>query len=627
MPNPTDDRVRDLVMARYKHSRDSFTAYHHKAVRLYNAYRMWNRGSYQAHRNNITVPMIFSMVWSDIARKTQTSFKSNDVIDVFGYGPEDRAVAEKNRILLNAELKDTRIFQKAIANMANGDIAGAGITQTGWKHEEKTLKQRSSQAHPITGELLEQVRARKVTTFDGPDVRVWDPVDVFPQPGVPDPFDLEWVIVKYVLNMDDIEALVAAEHFDASGMSGLRFAGEMAHAHRQFRETDEHKDARYNAETRLSNETRPLHERSVVLHEMWGIAPSDFADEEGIIDRVITIANGQVVMRNRPIPFDHGRIPFHFYRPTPDQHFLFGPSKADIIEKFQWSASRLASAKLDILDLNADPMWYSNRFANVDRRNLTTAPGRILEGDGAPGEAFMPISPDLRAMQNLYPEIDWLDRQGQKTSGIVDDVVSGFGGGGDQTAREFVGRQENVSIRLMLESRILEETWLEPLVRDFISLNQQFLETPREISMLGGNIFDPHTGEPLPMEEARINDDDLNLDYDVRARGSSQILPQAIKQQNWALLSQQINANPLNLQMINQEAFLRETFRLFDVTDVDTFLNVPPKQQVALQNAVQSGIIGSGGGGENAQAGGQVGDATNLSPIGGMEGINATLTT
>ena len=134
---PEHEHTIDCVMSRFSYSRDTFSSFHMNCVRNYNHYRMWNTGSYQTHRNNIVVPLIFSMVWADIARKISTSYPSNQIIDVFGYGPEDRPAAEKNRVLLNSQLKDTRMFTKAINVLANGDICGAGIAQLSWKNEER----------------------------------------------------------------------------------------------------------------------------------------------------------------------------------------------------------------------------------------------------------------------------------------------------------------------------------------------------------------------------------------------------------------------------------------------------------------------------------------------------------
>ena len=116
------------------------------------------------------------------------------------------------------------------------------------------------------------------------------------------------------------------------------------------------------------------------------------------------------------------------------------------------------------------------------------------------------------------------------------------------------------------------------------------------------------------------------------ALGTTNAIPRAIKQQNWTLLMQMVSANPLAAGLVNQVAFWRETFQLFDVKNVDEFMEVPPEQQQAMAQLAQMGAFGKGPGGAGAVGGGnqsnspaEMGDANTLSPTGGLEGINASL--
>lgn len=614
----------DLVMSRYEFSRDAFTTFHLRSARLYNAYRTWTQGRFQRHRNYVPLPLLFSMVWADVARKVNTSFATNQIVDAFGYGPEDRPVTEKNKILLNAQFKDMGMFRKAVNIISSGDMYGAGISMLGWQYEEQDVVKRRQQAIPITGELVESLETERRVMFDGPNTRYVDVIDWFPQPNVPNPEDLGWAVVKYTLDFDEFEVLVEQGIFDRSALEEIRFTNEVEDQSARLG-LAEASDLRHGNEHMAR--IKEKFARPVTIFEYWGTVPREFAqaspDERGSVHRVLSVANGRVLARNRINPYAHGRLPFHVHRPLPDLHFLYGPSKIEMAERLQWLGSRFASQKADSLDLFGDPSFYLYSAANVDTRNLFTAPGRIFEGDVPANEAIQPITPDLRGLAGIDQEIAFLNEMLQRTTGIIDDV-QGISSGPRETARAFVGRQENVSIRLLLESRVLEETWLEPLARDMIQLNRQFLQTPREVRILGGNMFDPLSGQQLTPEQARIEADDLNLDYDVRALGATQALPKAVKQQNWVLLTQQIHSNPFWLAMMNQEAFLRETLRLFEVTDVDQFLNVPPKQQVLMAQLNQAGMLGNARE-PRAESPAQVGDATQLPPLGGLEGLNVGL--
>ena len=612
------DAAIDLVNERHRYSRDAFTVYHHKVNRLYNSYRAWHSGQFQAFRNNVSVPLLYSVIWSDVARKMNTSFASNDVVDVFGYGPEDAPVARKNKILLNAQLKDAEVYDKAIDLITSADIYGTSIAHVGWKFVQREVARREGFNGPLSGKRFERVVTDDVVLFDGPNFDLIDIIDFFPQPNVPRASDLGWVVVRYTKSLQEVEQMVEDGIFLESGLTKIKIAGLRAETEKSLLEN--------TGTIRHGNQQPGLLRKDkfanpIEFLELWDLdVPRGMAKDDRP-SRVITVANGVALMRDEPNPLEHGQLPFVIYRALPDPHFLFGPGKVEMAEKLQAAASRLSSQKLDTLDLFADPAFYINSSAGIEMRNMFMRPGRIFEGDAPPGEAIMPISPDLRGTQNLYNEIEQLWSWLQQSTGIIEDTVQGGGASSRQTAREFLGRQENVSIRLLLESRIFEETCLEKIVQQFIGLNRQFLPTPRELKILGGNMTDYLTGQQVDPEERRIYEDELGRDYDVKARGATQVLPKAAKQQNWALLLQMITQNPLAISMLNWQAIFKETFRLFEVINHDEFLNVPPQQQQAIAQSAQLGILG-GGKGANSPA--NAADETTAPPTAGFEGINAT---
>jgi hypothetical protein len=92
--------------------------------------------------------------------------------------------------------------------------------------------------------------------------------------------------------------------------------------------------------------------KPVEIAEMWGRVPTELATD-GFIHRVITVANGTVLLRNRPNPFWHGRIPFLAYCPMPDPHYFHGPGKIEICEKMQFAANHLAAGPSGNVSRNA----------------------------------------------------------------------------------------------------------------------------------------------------------------------------------------------------------------------------------------------------------------------------------
>ena len=87
--------------------------------------------------------------------------------------------------------------------------------------------------------------------------------------------------------------------------------------------------------------------------------------------------------------------------------------------------------------------------------------------------------------------------------------------------------------RLMLEARLAEEQFVEPLANAFRNLDRQFLDLPYMQKILGSvATTNPITGLPYPQEAETIDFDDMAPDYRARAVGASQTIGKSTRQQN-----------------------------------------------------------------------------------------------
>lgn len=487
-------------------------------------------------------------------------------------------------------MKDCESFRKAVDFYSSSDIYGTAIARIGWRTDERLENFRSMGFDAATGGRKLVSNTRKVTTFDGPDWDVVDILDFLPQPGKKRIQECDWVIHRYYMDLDQLDELAAQGIYDPAAVRKLRTSGNMptqiendylqrVNIYRSYSEYDARRQERYA--------------KPVEVVEMWGRVPSEFAPD-GLVHRVVTVANGNVLLRNRPNPFWHGQIPFVAYSPMPDPHYFHGPGKIEVAEKMQYAANRYANQKMDGLDLAVDQVWLVNSSLGIDTQNLYMRPGRVIKVDGAIGEdQIRPLSPDLRGIGAANEEISFLWNAIQQATGIIEDTVQGGQGGRDrQTAHEFAGRQENVMTRLMLEARLAEEGFVEPMANMFVSLNKQFLTIPKEVRILGTDAtVNPVTGFPLPQQAVTIDDiSDINHDYRARAVGSTQMMGRAMMQQQLIGLMQVISANPVGMQMVNWTAYFRQMFDAFQLRNVDELLNPGPTQvnQAAQQQGPAS---------------------------------------
>ena len=592
-------QISNVVIERFTASSQTYQQLLLRTARRYDMYRGFYQGRYHSFRNNVHIPLTFSVIQSDVAHKVQTSFGIWPIVEMEGYGPEDVAVARKNTVLLSAQMKDDDSFRKAVDFFTSADVYGTAILQHGWKFSQQPRVFRETVQNVYTRQTREMVRKQMVTDFDGPHWEVVDILDFFPEPGVKRVNEMRWCIRRLWMDYDDLRALGRQGVYDLSEIDSLkkqngpagRFSGWLGYQDRirLFR-------SQMDENTRSGTDRT---DRPVEILEMWGELPDELIPPDGAKSRVITVANGTALLRNEPNPYWHGQLPFLHYSPVPDPHYFYGIGKVEISEKLQAAANRFTNQKLDALDLFVDPVFVYDRNRAMDGRNLYMRAGRQIGIDGPVGEdAVRTISPDLRGLQHADVEIEQLWRWIQQGTGQIEDTTMGTAGTSKrQTASEFQGRQQQISTRLLLETRLAEEGFVEPLANAFRMLNKQYLSTPKELRIAGQHaVINPMTGEQLPMEERKIELSDLYPDYDVRAKGATQMASRATQQQNLSMLIQMIGGNPAAAVWVNWVALLRQTFQTFEFMNMDEMLNTP--EDMRAQNAQALGV-----GGDQAQQG------------------------
>lgn len=589
------DQLIGLVRDRRQASEKYGKGFRMKLPRLYDLWRGVYTGNHMPTKNNVHIPMIYSTIWSDAARKMATSFSSFPVLSFRGFGPDDAATSRKHEAIVDAQLRDARCIEKELVTFVGGDLYGTAVSQLMWDHKEEIRSRTDWRSKPISGERVRQIMRERVTTFDGPNYRNVDLLDFYPCPNFRSVFDMPWVIVRYYLDIDEVEFLASEEGgrvFNASEVARLKRDGAMAPGR-----SDEMLLRRFESRTGFSdgNQFMDKWTRPVEIIEMWGRIPRSLSGPIGSSNVVISVGNDGYMLRASENPNHHQLKPFLVHQPTPDPHYFYAPGKAEVAEKLQTTINRIVNQLLDAGDLVIHPMFMYNRNKGINTRNLVAGPGRVFGTDGDPREALMPVPFDMHGMQIGAGQIQMLWQFLQMGSGIQEDTIMGLTGAGSdrQTAREFMGRREASGTRLMLESVMYEATYLEPMGNMFMSMNQQLLETPREVLILGDAAKqDPVTGEDIPVSRETVEGWDLARSYSARALGSTMSISkqsrQAIDLQVFQVLA---GAQPFVAGAVNMVNFLRQMFRNLDYPNVNEFLRkVPQLEEILAERGMQGGV-------------------------------------
>lgn len=579
---PNDPYV-DLVVERWQKPEQVYRPFFRRIMRFYDTYRMIYTGRYQPFRNNVALPLLFSVVQSDIARKVQTSFSQEPYVEFSTPIPEARQFASKVESLVSQQWKDDKVFSKAVDFCLSADLYGTGIMKLVWKQDIRQVLRQIPSAQGLVPMPFQ------VKHFDGPSMRVVDILDLVLPPGFRTIEEAPWVVERSWVDRDML--LEAAQQ----GMYDQDVVLQMVRDDASKAQADYiERRSVYRSYNDFQKRAYDKYARPIKILEMWGRVPYDLAPD-GFIHRVITVANDKYLLRNVPNPFYHGMKPYLAYSPMRDPHYFHSPGKIEVAERLNYAANRYANQKLDIMDLVADPVFIFNRTAGIDPDGLFTRAGKNIGVDGPVGDdVIRPLIPDLRGMEGTYTEIQSLWNQMQQGTGIIEDTVQGGPPSTSrQTAREFIGRQENVMTRLTLEALLMESDFVEPAAEMTHALNQQFLEMPKQIQMLGSAAFmDPDTGFPIPQAPVPITAQDLVPDYKARATGASRMLGRAVKRQEAETLNAMISQNPVGMMMINWGAWFKNLFELHDMDSNRYVLTAPNMTNIFATMAANGGIPG-----------------------------------
>jgi hypothetical protein len=578
-------RVVELVDTRRRESLRYNNALFNTLQARYDTFRCVRAASDLAQfRNNLSIPFTFAMIQSWVARMVQTSFGAWPIVTFEGYAPEDQARAKRLEVLLSAQMKDCDSVVRSNDFFLQDAICGTAILRYGWKN--LTRKVRVRRMEQVAPGMRIPVRYEyDAELFNGPTWEVVNREDFWQQPARKRIDDMAWVIHRYWLDWDDMmeDAQGPYPYFDKGAVQALREFPLEGAGYQEFRQR------RLNMRYEQDDMARRMERfaKPVEVWEMHGLVPSEFAPD-GIRHRCVAIGNGRAVLKNRESAQPYVK-PFLSYSSMPDPYGFDGVAKAEIASKPQRIADRLANQKLDAIDLLIDPMWVMSSSANINKDHLFTRAGRILLVDGAADETNLrALSPNMAGFQAAYPEITTLYQYMQLGLGI-NDILLGQSAGQRETARGFLGRQENTLTRIALEQKLADEQFVEPLANAFRKLDRDLLPVPQEIKVLGSlATTNPITGLPYHPEQQTIDYDDLAQDYRARAVGATQMIGQSARKQDIIQLLQVLSANPAMMQVVNWATFARQAFELFDFRNMDELLNpiVPQIAQVAQDSGM-----------------------------------------
>lgn len=291
--------------------------------------------------------------------------------------------------------------------------------------------------------------------------------------------------------------------------------------------------------------------------------------------RVVTVGNRNVLLRERDNPFRHGHYPFVACSPIPDLFRIPGVSTVELVADLQEMLWTLQNQRLDNLEIINNAI-IKLRDDVSDPNGFVFAPGEqwLVPDDKAATILEMPTFP---AEVSLVAE-NMIKADIQNIPG-ASPALQGQSETSQQTATEISLLTNLAQRRLAAEKFQFTLADIE-VGRHWIELNQQFLTEPRYIAVVGPG------GE---QSWQQIHPDTFtDIDYDIVIdQMDESLIRQERLAEAQARFQVAIAAAPVMAavrQPLNMKAFLEDYLDAADVQDKEKYFSATPQQLPMSQN-------------------------------------------
>lgn len=478
-----------------------------------------------------------------------------------------------------------------------GLIAGATAWKTYWAYEEEPHERMIQQVNELGQLVTEPVNENRVVR-DDPCVDVVDMRDFIWHEAATNIQSAQRVTHRIWMTFEQLKQL------EKSGY---------------YKNVDQLKESRDFSSEKLANRENDLFQRDrtkglVEVLEHWC--------DGG--DRVVTIANRTVMLRDKPNPFRHGQYPFIVCSPIPDLFQLAGISTVELVEQLQEMVWTLTNQRLDNLELINNLVLVADE-AIADKEQIMLAPGHVMFANHKDAVHGLEL-PTFPAQVSLEAEAI-IKNDIQNIPG-ASPALMGQSGPQEQTATE-VSLLTNLAQRRLALQKYQFETADTQVGEQWIELNRQFLTEERYISIVGQDgeegwqLIDPSTFAEYKwkIDLSQLDESLIRQERKAEEQAKLQVLLQAAPV--FAAIGQ-----PLNLV-----AALEDYLRANGVEDTQRYLSAQPQPGVMQQGGMQPGVAGGPPtpdqmmGGETAPQAYDANSPSNsfsMSPVAAMQRMGAT---
>jgi hypothetical protein len=548
--NPTDEtQLLQLITRRFIEA----DLYRQKQVdkwdKFYKYYRQYREPKSFPWFSNLFVPSAFTVIETLLPRVILPILGDRIFFRILPRESKDAEYAKLTEELLAYQFEQINVYDKFYQWIKNFLLYGIGIIKIFWRIDVKETIITIPEI--VDGVKIGRKRVQQpITLFDGPDFEVIDPYDFYIDPRATSIENARWCLHRF---WRDYDYLVEKQQ------QGIYKNVELV------KPGVEIKDITKSVREQVSGAPTAFLESDRFKIELW---------EYWENDRVVVIANRKVILRDEKNPFWHKQKPFIAIRNLQMPHEFYGISEIEPIESLIHERNEIRNQRLDNMKTIVNKVLIVDRNADIDLDRLeeNNRPGGVILTNNV--NAIRPlIEGDI--LPSAYQEDLMILRDIQDATALSEYAI-GTMPRRSETATAVMQLQQAAMSRISLKIQNVLQNGILPLVKMFIQLNQQFMDKPQVVRIVGEKDY----------EFKEIAPEDIPLNYDVIPVVTLSETNKEIKRQQLLLLA----GLPLyNLPNVNVEEFQKEILRQFDIKDVDKYIKpmpqVPPELAEQLQRA------------------------------------------
>jgi len=532
----------EIVVEDFKRAQEARQPREDKWKRYYELYR-----SYVENRSdglsNLFIPLVFAAIETVLPRLVEAIFASRPYLAVLPREPQDVDNARVMETLIDYQLVDKMNIVRKFNNWIREClIYGTAVGKVGWRFETRPRIVRVPRLEIFGVKFGETTKEEQTVFYDDPD---FEPIDLF----------------DFFIDPD-------ATTIDEAAFCIHRFYRSMSYLKKQaengiYENIDE-------LEELTASGTITSNERISDIGLGGGTSGKKLEVlEYWTDDRVITVVEQQVVIRDAKNPYYHRRKPFISIVDVPVPHEFYGIGEVEPIEYLQYAYNDFVNQIMDNINLSINKVWVANKEADIDPTQLTVKPGHVIWAEDIHNDLREVVFADNTG--SAFNMLGLMENQIQNVLGVFD-YIKGATPSRAETATTVTSLQEAANMRFKQKIRTIEIMGLRDLGRFMIQLNQQFVDRTRLIRVVGAE------GEMFQ----EISPEEIGGDFDLIPVGSSvdPIANKFSRQNQLINLYNTIGQHPI----INQQEFLKIIFDAFDVKEQSRLINpmqMMPQQQGA----------------------------------------------